>query len=112
MTLNYVIRSNVSIIVQTNMNLLDDYVDRTPFTTSVFSSDASKLCLYIFLLISENAVSEQEIIPHKDADDGRVDYFSLQEFYEGVGSNAKTVLTDKKEIQELFYEGENPPQMW
>ena len=63
-------------------------------------------------MISENTVAEQRILTHKDAADGCDDYFSLQEFYEGVVSNTKAVLTSKKDIQELFYGGENPPHMW
>ena len=39
--LNYFIRDNVSDIVQTNTNFLDDYVDRTPLTGRDFNADAS-----------------------------------------------------------------------
>ena len=41
--LNYVISNNVAAIVQTNMNFIDDYIDRTPLTGSVFDADESKL---------------------------------------------------------------------
>ena len=56
--LNYVIRGNVSAIVRTNINFLDDYVDRTPLSGRVFNADASKVHSYIARLISENAVAE------------------------------------------------------
>ena len=71
--LNYVIRDNIIDIVRTKTNFLDDYVDRTPLTVSVFNVDASKVHSYIFRLISKNAVSEQKLIPHKDVADCRVD---------------------------------------
>ena len=45
----------------------------SPLTGRVFNADASKVHLYIIRLISENTVAEQKILPHKDADDGRVD---------------------------------------
>ena len=62
-------------------------------------------------MISGNKVSEQKLLPHKDAADGRVDYFALQELYKGVGANAKAILTAKKYIQEIFYGGEKLPHM-
>ena len=55
--LNYIIRDNVAAIVRTNTNFLDDYVYRTPLSGRVSSANASKVYLYIILLISENAFS-------------------------------------------------------
>ena len=80
--LNYVIRDNVSAFIQTNTNFLDDYVDRTPLTERVFNAEASKVHPCIVRFVSENAVSEQKLLPHKDAAGGIVDYFYIQEFYE------------------------------
>ena len=76
--LKYVIRDNVATIVRTNKNFIGDYVDRTPLTGIVFNADASKEHSYIFRLIPGNKVTEQKLIPHKDAADGRVDYFTIQ----------------------------------
>ena len=112
MTLNYVIRDNVSAIIWTNTNFLDDYVDRTPLTGKVFNANASKVPSYIVRFISEYTVSKQKLPYHKDADNGCVDYFALQKFYERVGPNAKAVLTAEKDIQDIFYGGEKPPHMW
>ena len=75
--LNYVIRDNVSAIILTNTNFIDDYVESTPLTWIVFNADASKVYLYIAWLIYENGVAEQKLPPHKDAADGSVDYFPL-----------------------------------
>ena len=112
MPLNCVIRGNFAAIVRTNTNFLDDDFDRTPLIGRVFNANAYKVHSYIVKFIFENAVAEQNLLPHKDAADGRVDYFALKELYEGVGGNAKAVLTDKKYIQELFYGSEKPPHMW
>ena len=38
--------------------------------------------------------------------------FSNFELYEGVGADAKSVLTSEKDIQEIFYGGVKPPHMW
>ena len=50
-------------------------------------------------LISENAAAEQKLLTHKYESGGRVDYFVLQELYEGVGANSKAVLASNKDIQ-------------
>ena len=42
-SLKYVIRNNVAVIVQTNTNFLDDYVDRTPLTGQVFNDNVTKV---------------------------------------------------------------------
>ena len=98
-------------MVPTNTKFLDNYVDSTPFTGRVFNSNASKVHSYIALLISENSVAEQKLLPNKDGADRLVDYFPLQEFYEGVGANSKAGLTSNNKIQDIFYRGENPPDM-
>ena len=76
--LSYVIREIVATIVQTTMNFLDDYVDRTPLTGKVLNADASRVNLYIARLISENEVAKKKLLPHKDALDGHSDYLVLQ----------------------------------
>ena len=63
-------------------------------------------------MIFENAADEQKLLTYKDKYDDCVDYFSLQEFYEGLGENAKAVFTAEKDIQKHFCGGENPPHMW
>ena len=52
----------------TGTHLLEDFLN----------ANDSKVNLYIVPLISENAVAEQNIPPHKDAADGFVDYFALK----------------------------------
>ena len=68
--------------------------------------------MYIARLIYENLVAKQKIPPHKEAADGSDDHFSNFELYEGVGADAKFVLTSEKDIQEIFYGGVKPPHMW
>ena len=99
MPLNYVIRDNVAAIDRTKTNFLGGYVNKTSLTGWVFNADAPKVHFYIGQLISENSVSEHKLLHHKDASDGCVDYFTLQEFYEGVRENAKAILAVEKYIQ-------------
>ena len=76
--LNYVTRDNVAAIVRTNTIFLDDCIDRTPLTGKNFNANASEVHSYIAQFISEIKVAKQKLIRHKDADDCRVDFFSLQ----------------------------------
>ena len=94
------------------MNFIDDYVDRISLTERVFNANESNVHSYIARLISENTVAEQKLLPHKDAANVCVYYFDLQELYEGLVANAKSVLTSNKYIQEIFYGGEKPLHMW
>ncbi|MCP4745298.1 MAG: hypothetical protein GY874_04025, partial [Desulfobacteraceae bacterium] len=78
----------------------------------MFSIDAAKVHSYVLRLISDNPVAEQKILPHKDLNDGRIDFMTLKEFYEGVGANAKATLKAETDLQDLFYAGEKKPHMW
>ena len=57
-------------------------------------------------------MAEQKILPHKDANNGRIDFMALKGFYEGVGTNAKSTLKAETDLMELFYAGEKKPHMW
>ena len=106
------IRENETAIFRNNVNFLDDYVDQCLIDGRAFSIDAAKVHSYILNLISDNAVAEQKILPHKDANNGRIDFMALKGFYEGVGTNAKSTLKAETDLMELFYAGEKKPHMW
>ena len=42
---------------------------------------------------------------------GQVDFNALKEYYEGVGANAKSVLSAEADILEMYYSGEKKPMM-
>ena len=42
---------------------------------------------------------------------GRVNFISLKEYYKGVGANAKSILTSERDLQYIYYSGDNPPHM-
>ena len=56
-------------------------------------------------LYLKNQLLKKKLLLHKDAADGPVYYFAIQEFYEREGGNEKGVLTSKKDFQEIFYGG-------
>ena len=100
------------VFCRTSANFLDDYVDKCPLQGRLFSIDAPKVHSYILRLISDNPVAEQKILPHKDLNNGKIDFAALKEFHEGVSANAKATLKAVADLQYLFYVGEKKPQMW
>ena len=110
--LNYVVRNNEGPINRNNVNFLDDYVDQCLIQGRAFLIDSAKVHSYILRLILDNPVAEQKILPHKDRNNGRVDYMALKEFYEGVGANAKATLKAENDLQDFFYAGEKKPHRW
>ena len=84
---------NEATITRPNDNFLGGCVDRMLFTGRAFSFDASKLNSYIVQLISKNSVVEQKIFPYNYSSDIRVNFVTIKYYYEGVGDNAKSMLT-------------------
>ena len=105
-------RDNKGTVVRNNINFLDNYVNKAALTGIFFSSDASNVYSYLVLLIYEKSATEQKIIPYKSRYGGRVNFIALKEYYEGVGANDKSTLTDERDIQDLFYSRKKPPHMW
>ena len=58
--------------------------------------------MYIVSFITEIPTSDNDILPYMAHNDGRVDYKTLKDHYEGVGANARAVLKADDEIQGLF----------
>ena len=65
--------------------MLQDYINRAPLTRDVFKSDASVAHTYIVKFISGNPTAEAKFLPHTAERNGRLDFKSLIEHYEGVG---------------------------
>ena len=108
----YVIRENDQSILDVNADMLQDYINRAPLTGDVFQSDASVVHTYIVKFISGNATAEAKILSHTATRNGRLDFNSLSEHFEGVGIHAKNVTEADKTIDTLFYNGEKKPHMW
>ena len=99
-------------VQNTYANFLDKYATKALLQGRAFDRDASKVHSYIICFISENNVAEQKVLPFKDDNNGRLDFIALRDFYEGVGANARATLSAEADLQDMFYAGEKPPQMW
>ena len=71
--------------------------------------EADKVHSYIIHFISENTVSEQNVLLHNYNMNLREDFLALKYLYEWVGENAKVVLVADNNIQELYYAGKKKP---
>ena len=92
--------------------MLDDYINRIPLDGDAFEVDAAEVHTYLVNFISGNQTAEAKILAISDDRNGREDYKLLAELYEGVGINAIAIKNADKIIENLLYQGENPPQMW
>ena len=91
---------------------MDDYVDQAPITGPEFAADAEEVHTYIVSFITENPTAENKILPHMAEANGRLDFQTLRDYYEGVGVNATAIVRAEDDIANLFYAGEKKPHMW
>ena len=110
--LSYTIRANDNPTVVPNASLLDDYINRAPLNGDAFDADVAEVHTYLVNFISGNQTAEAKILAISEDRNGREDYKLLAKFYEGVGINAIAIKNADKIIENLLYQGENPPQMW
>ena len=51
-------------------------------------------------------------MPYKDIQVDHVYFIALKEYYRGVGTNTKFILTAERNLQDLFYARYKPPHIW
>ena len=93
-------------------SFIDDYIDSAPLEGIAFITDAAEVHTYIVKFISDNDTAESKIQPIMAENNGRRDFITLQEHYEGVGVNAIDVTRADRILETLFYSGEKRPNMW
>ena len=92
--------------------MYQDYINEAPLIGDVFASDASVVHTYIVKFITEYATAEAKILVPTNVRNGRLDFTSLKEHYEGMGIHTRNVTEAGKTIYTLFYNGERKPHMW
>ena len=108
----YIVRINDNALVAPNVDMLDGYVNQTPLDGEAFNADASEVHTYIVNFIAGNEISESEIMAFADQANGRLDFKTLQDHYEGVGINAIAIKEADDVIENLQYTGERKPTIW
>lgn len=110
--LSYVIRDNEDPDPTPNPSFLDDYVAMAPLRGAAYTEDAGVVHTLLASFISGNETAEAKVQAYLDNRDGRMDYLSIKEHYEGVGIHAKNIIWAEKVISDIFYNGERKPTMW
>ena len=110
--LSYIVRTNDVPDPTPNMDYLDDYVAMAPLTGATFNADAAEVHTYLVKFMTGNHIAESKIQPNLALANGRLDFKSLTDHYEGVGINSVDLAKAEKILSHLFYQGEKKPHMW
>ena len=110
--LDYIIRANVAPIRGPNADMLTEYVNQAPLNGPAFQTDAAEVHTYLAKFIAGNSVAEAKVQANIDQKNGRIDFISLRDHYEGVGVNAVDIIKADNTLESLFYSGEKKPHMW
>ena len=98
-------RENDLPIIRTNMQFLENYVDRAPLTGEAFTLDTADVHTYVVSFTTKNSMAENKLMPHLLQNNGRLYYQLLKDHYEGVGANATLITKVEKDTKSLFYKG-------
>jgi hypothetical protein len=111
--LSYIVRDNDNPIVPLpfNQDFLDDYIQCAPLNGIAFVIDAQEVHMYLTNFMAGNSTAESKMLPHSLAQNGRLDFRSLQDHYEGVGLNTRDITAADKIIESLHYSGECKPHI-
>ena len=110
--LSYVCRADEGPTIMANIEFIDQYVNRAPLQGEAFKTDAAEVNTYIVSFIAGNSTAEAKILGNERMNNGRLDYMSLKNHYEGTGVNAIDIVKADKVLDTLYYAGEKKPHMW
>ena len=111
--LSYVCRDNDQPAgYDTNLDFIENYIHKTPLYGEAYMVDAAEVHTYLVNFMSGNNTAEVKMLPYAQLCDGRLDYKSLQDHYEGVGAFSLNLIKANQTINNLHYAGEKRPHMW
>ena len=111
--LSYVIRDSVEPDPTPQEDFMDEYVLMAPVDRGeAYGIDSAEVHTLLVKFIMGNETAEMKIKIHEPLRDGRTDWLSLKEHYEGVGVYAFDVTEADAIITDLFYSGEKFPHMY
>ena len=110
--LSYICRADEGPTIVANIEFIDQYVNRAPLQGEAFKTDAAEVNTYIVSFIAGNSTAEAKILGNERMNNGRLDYMSLKNHYEGTGVNAIDIVKADKVLDTLYYAGEKKPHMW
>jgi hypothetical protein len=110
--LKYICREQEAPDPTPNDDFLDDYVAMAPLAGEAFTIDAATVHTLLTSFIAGNATAENKIQAHAAELNGRIDFISLKQHYEGVGVLSFDITEADRVLKSLFYAGEKRPTMW
>lgn len=111
--LSYVCRDSDQPDPTPHEDFIDDYVTMAPINHGeAFGIDASEVHTLIVKFITGNDTAEMKIKAHELLRNGRTDWTSLKEHYEGIGIHAFDIHEAETILQDLYYSGEKQPHMF
>lgn len=110
--LSYVIRANITGTYDPNVNFMINYINLAPLHGEAYSIDSSTVRTLLINFITGNPTAEAKVQHLATHNDGRRDYITLRDHYEGVGVHAKDITKAINIIDNLYYSGEKKPHMW
>lgn len=110
--LSYICREEEGPTIVPGIEFIDDYVNRAPLAGPAFVTDSAEVNTYIVSFIAGNSTAEAKILGNAAMHNGRLDYISLKNHYEGTGVNAIDIVKADKVLDSLYYAGEKKPHMW
>ena len=105
--LNYIIRE----LVQSDPTLCEDFIDKYVLMAPIdrgeaYQIDAAEVHTLLVKFITGNETAEMRIQAHETEQNGRTDWMTLKEHYEGVGIHVFGIIKAEAKLTDLFYSGE------
>ena len=95
-----------------SIDLPDIYVSMSTLSGEYFATNSANMHNLITKFISGNDEAEKSIQALIPQSNGRLDFISLQEQYEGFGANVTGVMNSEGIQTDLLYSGDKKPHMW
>ena len=110
----YILRENVNqaMVEDPTKDLIHNLIEMAPLYGEAYDTDASEVHTYIFKFIECNVTAEAKIRSHPHQGNGRYDFMSLKDHYEGVGFHAIAVTKAEETISTMYYSGEKYGMNW
>ena len=83
-----------------------------PLTGQWFTIDAEEVQPFIVKFITQNDEAESIIKIFENERNGRKDWITLKNHYEGQGIYANDIYKSDSDLKKLFYAGKKKPHTW
>ena len=94
-------------LIRPHDDFMDEYVSMVPVNHGeAFARDAAEVHTLIVKFTTGNETTEMKIKVHESLRNGRTDWMTLKEHYEGISIHAFDIFEAEAILNDLFYSGE------